>query len=133
MIHNDKVLVVRNIASNNYCSPGGKLEGSESVYECLECELYEELGIKGIPDTVIALQELSDRELQYRSFEYFITLKNADEYYNNTALNIDKKEIQEVLWIDINALNTIKILPSFMVETVKDTSTGLALHINNFN
>ena len=85
IINNGRLLCVRlkaPITSNSkdfWCVPGGGLEDGESILDCLDRELTEELGIKRVAGRLLYIQQYKygergeKEELEFFSFRSLMT------------------------------------------------------------
>ena len=68
--HEGRYLICRRAPGQNLAGywefPGGKIEPGETVEECLERELFEELGIRTRASQVIAVTDIPGKEKKYR-------------------------------------------------------------------
>lgn len=77
-------------------SAAGHVDEGESYEQAAYRELEEELGIKGLE---LELVETSFRTTDFYNAIYRVTIPD------NTEINFDHEEIQQVIWYDIEALN----------------------------
>lgn len=68
--HEGRYLICRRAAGQNLAGywefPGGKMEPGETVEECLERELFEELGIRTRVSKVVAVTDIPGKGKNYR-------------------------------------------------------------------
>ena len=60
--HNGLLLAVKNVVSQGdfYCLPGGGVETGENLYEALERELIEELGVKPVIGNLVYVHQMAN-------------------------------------------------------------------------
>lgn len=76
--------------------PGGKIEPAETVQECIEREIKEELGIEiAVGDLLIEIEHT------YNTFQVTLFVHNC-QYISGTPQPI---ECDEILWVDVSQLN----------------------------
>lgn len=83
--------------------PGGKMEEGETPQECIERELFEELGVKSKADKIIVESEY---HYEHGSFRLLAILTTVEE--NNFSLKVhDKAE-----WAPLTSLLQYKLAPA---------------------
>jgi ADP-ribose pyrophosphatase YjhB (NUDIX family) len=77
IIQNDKgdVLFIRRKGNGHWALPAGGIELEESIFQCLQREVFEETGLKVHEATVIAI---------YTDPQYSVTSSYGDEYQGFT-------------------------------------------------
>ena len=76
--------------------PGGNIEPAETVQECIEREIKEELGIEiAVGDLLIEIEHT------YNTFQVTLFVHNC-QYISGTPQPI---ECDEILWVDVSQLN----------------------------
>lgn len=95
-----ELLVVKHSHDHNYYAlPGGHLEYGESVIECIEREIKEELGIKPKIGKLLYVHDFIDKEEGVQSVEFFFEIVNAYEYRNIDGLErTHAHEIVDFIW-----------------------------------
>lgn len=83
--------------------PGGKIENDETLHECLEREIKEELGIKSSAKDI-----LCESIYRYAHGEFKIIAISTELYTENFILNSHDK----ACWVKIEELLEYKLLPA---------------------
>ena len=83
--------------------PGGKIEKDETPQQCIERELFEELGIKSKAGKIIAESEY---HYEHGSFKLLAILTTVVE--NNFSLKVHDK----VEWVPLFSLLTYNLAPA---------------------
>jgi len=94
-----KVLIVHGRASCKWGLPKGGIEKDETNLDCAMREIEEETGL------VIKLKKTHKKIRIHSTYYYIINLLSKN--YNIEP--IDKKEISQIQWIDINKINYTNI------------------------
>jgi 8-oxo-dGTP pyrophosphatase MutT (NUDIX family) len=94
-----------------WCTPGGGLEGYESIHDGLTREIIEETGITPKIGKLLFIQQFHDGEKQ--QFELFFHIENADDFekidLNNTSHGI--VEVKNCEFVDPT---NHEVLPAFL-------------------
>jgi len=98
---NNKVLCVKSKGKDKFFIPGGKLDHNESNEAALQREIYEELSLTLLPETI----------------SYFITIKEVAYGLDNTLVNMHcftgnflgkiqvNSEIETFMWISLDNID----------------------------
>ena len=89
--HHDRLLLVNHREHGQYdfwVPPGGKLQGSESIFDCARRETMEETGLSVVLDRIIYIVEYT--EPSYHFCKFFIRCKRFDG--NLTLANREQGE-----------------------------------------
>ena len=89
--HHDRLLLVNHRERGQYdfwVPPGGKLQGSESIFDCARRETMEETGLSVVLDRIIYIVEYA--EPGYHFCKFFIRCKTFDG--NLTLANREQGE-----------------------------------------
>lgn len=127
IIHNNKVLVHRNVNKKHYCLPGGRVEIGENSVETIKREIYEELG-KEVEVLDYAATVENFFEMEHQSFHeiYFIhkiDFKNEeDKKIEHIMYNIEGKEYLQYEWLDLDEIEKYNILPKCLKDILKSKS-----------
>jgi 8-oxo-dGTP diphosphatase len=107
IIKGDSILITRRgpgeKLSGYWEFPGGKIEEGESPQECLERELYEELGVTSKAGKIVAESSYIYEHGAFRIIAILSTIKKD----NFTLKSHDKAE-----WISIDSLLNYKLAPA---------------------
>lgn len=106
-IKGDTVLITRRgpgeTLSGYWEFPGGKLEEGETPQECIERELWEELGVTSKADQIIAENEYRYDHGAIRLLAILTTLEET-----NFTLKVHDKSA----WVPLNSLLQYKLAPA---------------------
>lgn len=134
IIHDGKMLVVQHPHNTSFCAlPGGHLEWGETVIECIEREIIEELGIKPEIGRLLYINTFFDGDNDVQPMEFFFEIKNVKDYLEFEKLSRSHEhELSDFFWADPK--NCPKILPS---KLEKDFIEGAVIsnetrYINDF-
>ncbi len=100
ILHEGKLLVVRHPHDLSFAAlPGGKLEWSEDLKECMSREIIEELGVK--PDIGRLLYVNTFTQIDNKHYlEFFFEIKNGVDYLDVEKLaRSHAHEIAEIMWV----------------------------------
>lgn len=100
IVYDNKILVVKHSAKNNYYAlPGGHLEWGESVIECMKREIIEELGIEPKIGRLLYVRNYI-RDSFSQSIEFHFEIINSVDYTDISKLNgTHSFELAEICWI----------------------------------
>ncbi len=77
IVKDEKLLLVSN-DSKFWYTPGGRLESNETLSECVEREVYEEVGIDIKSDKLIFVFDFFDRKDKLHKVEVYFTVKESN-------------------------------------------------------
>lgn len=125
IIHNNKLLTHRNINSNHYAIPGGRIQIGEDSETALKREIKEEMGkeieIKGYVTTIENFFEMKNKKYHEIEFVYLAEFKNEeDKKIEDTIKNIEGKDYLQYEWVNINEIDNYPILPKTIKQVIKD-------------
>lgn len=120
-IFNNKLLVVKHRKSASfYALPGGHLEWPENPKQCLEREIFEELGIKPkVGKLKYTNSFLSENKTLY--IEFFFEITNSQDYLEIAKFSgTHETELIDIQWVGKN--EKIEILPKKIYEDFNNDS-----------
>lgn len=134
IIHNDKILVHRNINSNHYALVGGRVELGEDSIETVKREIKEEMGkeieIIGYISTVENFFTMNGKKYHEIEFVHLAEFKEEkDKLIQNTIKNIEGKDYLQYEWIERNQIDQVPLMPVKMQSVLKNGK--YPLHIIN--
>lgn len=125
IIHNNKILVHRNINSNHYALVGGRIEIGENSADTIKREIKEELGkeieITGYISTVENFFEMDGSKYHEIMFVHKVEFVNEDDKrIEYTLKNIEGKEYLRYEWLDVNKIDEYPLWPKVIREVLKE-------------
>lgn len=136
VIHNNKVLLHKNLNKDHYCLPGGRVEIGENSESTIKREIKEELGkeidILEYVATIENFFEMRNKKYHEIYFIHKIEFKNEEEKKaNNVMYNMEGKDYLQYVWVDVDKLNECKIVPRCLKEII--TSNKFPMHVIHAN
>ena len=125
IIHNNKILVHRNINKKHYALLGGRVSIGESSDKTVKREIQEELGkdielIKYLT-TVENFFEMNGSKYHEILFIYLADFINAEDKQIEYSLdNAEGNDFLKYEWLDINSLDSQPIFPSCIKDLFKN-------------
>ena len=125
IIHNNKVLVHKNINSNHYALVGGRIEIGENSADTIKREIKEELGkeieIIGYISTIENFFEMGGSKYHEIMFVHKVEFANEeDQCIEYTLKNIEGKEYLRYEWLDVNKIDEYPLWPKAIREILKE-------------
>lgn len=125
IIHNNKILVHRNINSNHYALVGGRIEIGENSADTIKREIKEELGkeieITGYVSTIENFFEMDGSKYHEIMFVHKIEfVEEEDKRIEYTLNNIEGKDYLRYEWLDVNKLDEYPLWPKVIREVLKE-------------
>ena len=125
MIHNNKLLTHRNINSDHYAIPGGRIQIGEDSAKALKREVMEEMGkeieLIGYVTTIENFFEMNGKKYHEIEFVHLAEFKNEeDKKIEETIKNIEGKEYLQYEWVDINKIDEYPIMPKAIKQGIKE-------------
>ena len=125
IIHNNKVLLHRNLNSDHYAILGGRISIGENSEETVKRELLEELGreieITGYIATVENFFEMKGSKYHEIMFIHKAEFVNeADKNLTDTMENLEGKDYLKYEWIEIDEIDKYPLRPEVMKEILKE-------------
>jgi len=112
---------------NYWCTPGGGMDGLESLHQGLNREIIEETGVTPKIGKLLFIQQFSDKRYdneEVEQLEFFFHIENADDFEAIDLANTSHGvlEIKNVEFIDPEKRN---LLPKFLQTIdIKDYVTN---------
>lgn len=125
IIHNNKVLTHRNINSNHYALPGGRVEIGENSADTIKREISEEMGkkieITGYISTIENFFEMNNQKYHEIMFIHKAEFVNEeDKILQETIKNIEGKDFLQYDWVDLDKIDEYPIMPKVIKEILKE-------------
>jgi ADP-ribose pyrophosphatase YjhB (NUDIX family) len=116
IIHNNKVLVHRNINSDHYGLLGGRISIGESSEQTVKREIFEEIGkevdIIEYMATIENFFEMKGSKYYEIQFVYRVEFKNElDKKIEHTLYNVEGKDNMQYEWLDLDKIEEYPLLP----------------------
>lgn len=133
----NKILVHHSIGKNHYTLPGGRVKSGETSITALQREVKEEMGFDTEYIRPVSLIEnffyANDKKYHELLFTHELRFKDKSLYNLSRyeAIEAEKKNKLEFLWIDIDKLNENILLPKMMYKVIKDNKQELVHYIND--
>ena len=125
IIHNNKILVHKNINSDHYALIGGRVKIGEDSESTVKREIKEELGkevkIEGYIATVENFFEM--KELKYHEIMFIHKVEFVDEEDQKIEYdlkNIEGKDYLRYEWLDIDKIEQYPIKPKVIKDILKE-------------
>lgn len=125
IIHDNKILVHKNMNEGHYALIGGRVELGEDSETTLKRELMEEIGkpveIIGNIGTIENFFEIKGLKYHEILFIHQAEFKNEeDKKITETMENIEGKDYLKYEWLDIDKLEEYRLLPVVVKEILKE-------------
>ena len=125
IIHNNKVLLHRNINENHYALIGGRVEIGENSADTVKREIKEELGkdikITGYISTIENFFEIKDEKYHEIMFVHKIEFTNEeDKKIEYTMKNVEGKDYLQYEWIELDRIDEYPLLPRAVKDVLKE-------------
>ena len=127
IIHNNKILVHRNINSNHYALVGGRIEIGENSADTIKREIKEELGkdieITGYVSTIENFFEMDGSKYHEIMFVHKVEfIEEEDKGIEYTLKNIEGKDYLKYEWLDVNKIDEYPLLPKVIRAVLKENN-----------
>jgi 8-oxo-dGTP pyrophosphatase MutT (NUDIX family) len=113
---NKKILIIISIY-NKIGIPKGAIENNEELYECAEREIKEETGLE------IKIRDKQKTKTIFDGKYFFVFINNGSYKFIPNPNKLNKREIKESKWVDIN----------FLEDNKQDCNITLKYHDNIIN
>ena len=125
IIHNNKVLVHKNLNSNHYALIGGRVEIGEDSATTVKREIQGELGkeveIIGYVSTIENFFEMKGRKYHEILFIHKAEFINdEDKKIEYTLKNMEGKEHLQYEWLDLDKIDEYPLVPEIVKEMLKE-------------
>lgn len=125
IIHNNKILVHKNINEDYYALLGGRVQIGEDSETTIKREILEELGkeieVTGYITTLENLFNLREKKFHEILFVYKAEFKNEeDKKIEYTIKNIEGEDYLRYEWLDLNKINEYPIKPEKIKSILKN-------------
>ena len=125
IIHDNKILLHKNINEEHYALIGGRVAIGESSEEALKREVMEEMGkevdiIEGLT-TVENFFQMKDSKYYEILFVHRLEFKNEDDKkILETIKNVEGKDYLRYEWIDIDEIEKYPLKPKVIKDMLKN-------------
>lgn len=125
IIHNNKVLVHRNVNSDHYALIGGRVEIGEDSASTVKREVEEETGkkieITGYVSTIENFFEMKGSKYHEILFIHKAEfVEEEDKKIEYTLTNIEGKDYLQYEWIELVKLNDYPLVPKVVKEVLME-------------
>lgn len=136
IVHNNKLLAQKNVKTNEYYLPGGRINYGESSEEAIKREIREELGVTVIDYSSLWINECFFVDSGTRFHEvgiyYLVNLENTEfNHYEPIFELIEGSRVNTYEWLDIDSLESIALYPLFVKTEIKNPDKTLKHIITN--
>ena len=134
IIHNNKILVHKDVRKDHCTLLGGRIAIGENSEETVKREIKEEIGketeIIGYIGTIENFFEMNKKKYYEILFIHRVEFINGeDKKIDYTIHNIEGKEYLQYEWLDIDKIKEYNILPKCLKDILK--SQNFPIHIIN--
>lgn len=125
IIHNNKLLVHKDVNSDHYALIGGRIKVGEDSESAVKREIHEELGkeieiIKYI-STIENFFEMNNIKYHEILFVYQAEfVEDMDKKIESTLENVEGKEFLHYEWIDLDRIEQYPLLPNVLKRIIKE-------------
>lgn len=125
IIHNNKVLVHKNVNKEHYALIGGRVEIGEDSETTVKREAQEELGkeveIIGYVATIENFFEMKDSKYHEILFIHKAEFTNdEDKKIEYTLKNMEGKNYLQYEWLDLDKIDEYQLVPKAVKEILKE-------------
>lgn len=126
LVEDRRVLLVRHRregAFDFWVPPGGKLSGSESIFDCARREAFEETGLDVELDRVLYIQEFSQPD--YHFCKFFILASSWRGAVTRENLSEDEDFLVDARFLTRNEIAEANVVPEILTgQFWEDLRTG---------
>ena len=125
IIHNNKVLVNKNVNSDHYALVRGRIEIGENSVDTIKREIKEELGkdieITGYISTIENFFEMKGSKYHEIMFVHKVEFVNEeDKRIEYTLENIEGKDYLKYEWLELDKIEQYPLWPKAIREVLKE-------------
>lgn len=125
IIHNNKILVHKNVNSDHYALVGGRIEIGENSVDTIKREIKEELGkdieITGYISTIENFFEMKGSKYHEIMFVYKVEfVDEKDKEIEYTLENIEGKDYLKYEWLALDKIEQYPLWPKAIREVLKE-------------
>ena len=125
IIHNNKILVHKNINSDHYALIGGRVEIGEDSETTVKREVEEELGkeveITGYVSTIENFFEMKGKKYHEILFIHKAEFsKEEDKKIEYTLKNVEGKDYLQYEWLELDKIEEYPLLPKIVKTVLKE-------------
>lgn len=125
IIHNNKVLVHKNVNSDHYALVGGRIEIGENSVDTIKREIKEELGkeieIIGYISTIENFFEMKGSKYHEIMFVHEVEfVDEKDKEIEYTLENIEGKDYLKYEWLELDKIEQYPLWPKAIREVLKE-------------
>ena len=125
IIHNNKILVHKNINSDHYALIGGRVEIGEDSETTVKREVEEELGkeveITGYVSTIENFFEMKGKKYHEILFIHKAEFsKEEDKKIEYTLKNVEGKDYLQYEWLELEKIEEYPLLPKIVKTVLKE-------------
>ena len=125
IIHNNKVLVHKNVNSDHYSLIGGRVEIGEDSETTVKREIQEELGkkveITGYVSTIENFFKMKGSKYHEILFIHKAEFTNEeDKKIEYTLKNMEGKDYLQYEWLNLDQIEEYPLLPKIVKEVLKE-------------
>lgn len=125
IIHNNKLLVHKNINSDHYALIGGRVEIGEDSETTVKREILEEIGkpVEIIEYACTIENFFETKGSKYHEILFIYKVEFVDEkdkIIQENMKNIEGKDYLQYEWLDLNEIDKYPILPSITKKVLKE-------------
>ena len=125
IIHNNKILVHRNVNSDHYALIGGRVEIGEDSASTVKREVEEETGKKiEITEYVSTIENFFEmKDSKYHEILFIHKaefVEEEDKKIEYTLKNIEGKDYLKYEWIDLDKLEDYPLVPKVIKDVLKE-------------
>ena len=125
IIHDNKILLHKNVNSDHYAIIGGRVEVGEDSENIVIREIKEEIGkdikITGYVATIENFFEMKEKQYHEILFIHKAEfIDKEDKKIVTTLRNIEGKDYLQYEWIDLNKIDKVNLLPANLKDILKE-------------